>query len=129
MDCSPYLVPVHQGSDKQTRKQLLPPGHKTVKWLTTTALSLPQTIQTDSMPIHRALPTETQHTLMLKLLLITISIYLFILLLSTITPVYMYILPLVSIYPATGHYYSCVHVYITVSICIFIMFMVTISSE
>jgi hypothetical protein len=30
-------VQVHQGSYQQTPKQLLSPGHKTVKWLTTTA--------------------------------------------------------------------------------------------
>ena len=29
-------IPVHQGSDKQTPKQLLSPGYKTVKWLITT---------------------------------------------------------------------------------------------
>nr|XP_046196509.1 uncharacterized protein LOC124028507 isoform X1 [Oncorhynchus gorbuscha] len=62
------VVMVDHGLDQRTLKQLLSPGHKTVKWLKSTALPLPQTIHTDSVPIHWSLTTQT-HTPSLSLLL------------------------------------------------------------
>jgi hypothetical protein len=71
-------VTVHQGSDKQTPKQLLSPGHKTVKWPTTSPTDYPHWLYAhpqwcgvivwiqNGLKKHNNSPIYTQYLIMTK---------------------------------------------------------------